>query len=160
RQTWYINAYSPSTAEKEFFISLSMKMLTIAFGKKDKSSQIHRLSPKLAEKLALNLDMLDHWVSIGILTAGMILSKLRTTVYPLAGSRCTDFTWLERFPGEIEPLAFPLIHMGPDGMTVRAMKFGININQALNKIIPAWISFKLFRGWPSVSSSMMTFSLG
>jgi hypothetical protein len=114
-----------------------IRVLIITLRKENDRSDVYRMTPKFSQQLALDLDVFHPfciWRNLhrrydfiqtqldGVFLLGIEMNALNLTVQ------------ISR--GPVEPLALPLVHMGPDHMTIRAVELGIDVDQTLNEIIP------------------------
>ena len=111
-------------------------MRFIAFRQQHGGAQINGLSPELRKQLALDLDVLH--------VLGIARRKRRGN---FVGQAEPDLISGERVQMEIahvtkqvsrrlvELLPFPLVHVGPDGVSVRTLEAGINVEQRLDVIV-------------------------
>src|SRR5262249_4035778 len=111
-------------------------MSIVAFGQQDSGAQINRLSPELAEKLALDLDVL-HKSRIRrhgdrgdrLIQAELDLISRQRIEMELA-RRAVQISWRA-----VELLAFPLIEMRPDHVAVSSLEAGVDVHQRLHVVV-------------------------
>src|SRR3954462_7017128 len=108
----------------------------ISFRQQNRGAQINRLSPELGQQLALYLDVL-YVLSIAR------RQRRRNLVVKVQPDLVAD----ERIQVEmasvtkevsrrlVKLLAFPLIHMGPDGVPVRPLEARVNIEESLHIVV-------------------------
>src|SRR6185437_907844 len=99
----------------------------IAFRQQHRGTQINRLSPELAQQLALYLDAL---YILGIARRqwrGNFVIKVESDFITGDGVKMemADLS-KEISRRRVEMLAFPLVHVRPDGMSVRPLETRIN----------------------------------
>src|SRR6476646_11405050 len=112
-------------------------MRLITFRQQHCGSQINRLSPELRQQLALYLDVFYVLRIAWRQRRGNLVVKVKPDL--IAGKRIqmemADVA-KEISRGLVELLAFPLVHMRPNGVAVRPLEARINIEQRLHIVVP------------------------
>ena len=103
-------------------------MRVVAFGQEDGRAKVHRAAPKGREQLALNLDVLQPLGVRRNFDGRDQFRKAQLDVVARGGIEVHHLVLaiqISRRPVELLPL--PLVVVGPNEMTVRAMKICIDI---------------------------------
>src|SRR5579872_635754 len=115
---------------------VSTRMRIVAHWQQNNGSQINRVTPEMAQQLALNFNVLD---PRGIRRNFDRRDHLREAkLHVVAGGgiqmNTLDLT-VQISGGTVEFLTFPLIHVSPNGVAVGAMELGINVDERLHVVI-------------------------
>ncbi len=113
-----------------------VRMLVVALRQQDRRAEVHRVSPELRQHGALHLDAL-HPLRVGRhLHRRQHRGGGERDVESLAGVEVHLLDGAHQVAGrDVELLALPLVHVGPDHVTVGAGEAGVDVHQRLDVVV-------------------------
>src|SRR5690348_9609421 len=111
-------------------------MFVVTLWQKDDGPDVDRMAPELCEHVALNLDVLDELSVGGYLHRWDGAGQIQAHVVTSSGIEVHALHFAVEIPrGAIKVLPFPLVHVRPNRVAVRAVKLGVNIDQRLHVVV-------------------------